>query len=100
VCKNVVIEMLKVWLKKRFYNVSIYGENSPMFDLLLGTVQGSILGSILYLNFVAPLFDLEYLKGFTDDMFIPRVGSNLNTHIYEMEQSLKTIIVKSGTCHL
>ena len=71
--------------------MSIDGSNSTLFNLLLGTVQGSILGPILYAIFVAPLFDLEYLEGFADDMFIPRSGRDLKTLISKMENSLANI---------
>jgi hypothetical protein len=54
-------------------------------------VQGSILGPILYAIFVAPLFDLEYLEGFADDMFIPRSGRDLKTLASNMENSLANI---------
>jgi hypothetical protein len=86
-----VINLIEVWLKRRFFYVSINGENSTLFNLLLGTVQGSILGPILYAIFVAPLFEIEYLEGFADDMFIPREGSNITTLISEMERSLEKI---------
>jgi hypothetical protein len=72
-----VVDLIRMWLKKSFYYVSIEGKNSTLYNLLLGTVQGSILGPILYAIYVAPLFDIEYLEGFADDMFIPRDGSNL-----------------------
>jgi hypothetical protein len=36
-----VIELVNVWLCERLYYVSIGGENSCMFDLLLGAVQHS-----------------------------------------------------------
>jgi hypothetical protein len=42
-----VVDLIKVWLMNRFYYVSIDGKNSVLFDLLLGTVQGSILGPVL-----------------------------------------------------
>ncbi len=50
--------------------MSIEGENSTLYNLLLGIGQRSTLGPILYALFVAPLFDIEYLEGFADDMFI------------------------------
>ena len=86
-----VIDLIKVWLEKRFYYVSINGENSTLYNLLLGTVQGSILGPTLYAIFVAPLFDIVYLEGFADDMFIPREGSILTTLVHDMEDSLDSI---------
>jgi hypothetical protein len=86
-----VVSLIEVWLRDRFYYVSIDGSNSTLFNLLLGTVQGSILGPILYAIFVAPLFDLEYLEGFADDMFIPRSGRDLKTLASNMENSLANI---------
>jgi hypothetical protein len=71
--------------------VSIDGLNSTFFNLLLGTVQGSILGPIFYAIFVAPLLDLEYLEGFADDMFITRSGRDLKTLTSDMEFSLDNI---------
>jgi hypothetical protein len=50
--------------------------NSTFFDILLGTVQGSILGPYLHAIFVAPLFDLEFFFAFADDTFIPRIVQN------------------------
>jgi hypothetical protein len=42
-----VIDLIEVWLKERSYYVSIDGVNYVLFDLLLGTVQGFILGPFL-----------------------------------------------------
>jgi hypothetical protein len=49
------------------------------------------LGPILYAIFVAPLFEMEYLEGFADDLFIPKDGSILTTLVQEMEDSLDKI---------
>jgi hypothetical protein len=38
------------------------------------TVQGSILGTILYAKFVAPLFDLKFFVAFSEDTLIPRLN--------------------------
>jgi hypothetical protein len=51
-----------VWL--RAFNASLNGENSDMFDLLLGTVQVSILGPVLHAIFVLPLFDIKPVLSF------------------------------------
>ena len=39
------------------------------FDSDVGTIQGSILGPILYALFVSPLFDLTQITNFADDNF-------------------------------
>jgi hypothetical protein len=47
-----IIKLVNVWVYDRLYYVSKGGENSCMFDLLLGTVLGSVLGLVLYALFV------------------------------------------------
>jgi hypothetical protein len=58
--------------------LSVDGVNSRIFDLLLGTVQGSILGPVFYAIFIAPVFKIENLYAFADDKFVPMVGINKN----------------------
>ena len=94
-----VLDLISVWLKNRSFFVSIDGQNSILHDLLLGTVQGSILGPILYAIFVSPLFDLCELYSFADDNFIPRINKHLPSLVNDMEVSLELItkwLVKSG----
>jgi hypothetical protein len=68
---NDVINLISVWLKQRSYYVSIDGEILVLFDLLLGTVKGFILGPVLYSIFISPIFEIEVLYAFADDSFIP-----------------------------
>jgi hypothetical protein len=56
-----------------------------MFDMLVGTVQGSIQGPILYAIFVLPVFDLEQMFAFADDMFILRMGTDVCVAVELME---------------
>jgi hypothetical protein len=46
-----VIGPIKVWLENRSYYVSKDGINLILYNLLLGTVQGLILGPVFYLIF-------------------------------------------------
>ena len=87
-----VISLIRVWLSNRSYYVTVEGTNSILFDLLLGTVQGSILGPILYAIFVSPVFDQEELFAFADDTFILRMGTNISFAVEEMEVYLAAII--------
>ena len=64
-----IIKLIKAWLENRSFYVSINGENSLMFDVLHGTVQGSVLGPVLYAIFVSPMFDLEDMSSFADDNY-------------------------------
>ena len=56
---------------KRFFYVSIDRKNSTLYEVLLGTVQGFVLGPVLYAIFISPLFDLEDLSAFADDKYSP-----------------------------
>ena len=48
---------------------SIDGINSTLYEVLLGTAQGSVLGPVLYAIFISPLFDLEDFSAFADDNY-------------------------------
>ena len=94
-----VIRLISSWLRERSFYVSIDGENSVLYDLLLGTVQGSILGPVLYAIFVSPMFDLEELSAFADDTFIPMSNTSLTKLITDMEKKIEAItkwLKKSG----
>ncbi len=86
-----MIKLISAWLKNRLYYVSIEGNNSTFYDLLLGTDQGSILGPILYAIFTSPLFDVEDMLRFADDNFIPRSDSSLPVLIKKVELALDFI---------
>jgi hypothetical protein len=86
-----VIELINVWLNKRTYYVNIDRVNSVLFDLLLGIVQGSILGPVLYKVFVSLLFDLEFMLAFADDNFLPKISLSKTKVVIEMERALDRI---------
>ena len=86
-----VIDLIKVWLEGRSFYVSIDGRNSMLLELVCGTVQGSILGPILYAIYVSPLFDLHNLTNFADDNFIIRWSSNMTELVVDFERSLEAI---------
>ena len=63
-----------------------------MTDVGSGTVQGSILGPLLYAIFVSPLFDLTNITNFADDNFIVGWNKLLHVLIDDMEKKLEMII--------
>ena len=96
---NDVIGLISVWLENRSYYVSLDGVNSVLFDLLLGTVQGSVLGPVLYAIFVSPVFDIEPILSFADDSFDVKSSKNKNEVVKDMEKSIEAItkwLKKSG----
>ena len=86
-----VIKLIRIWLEKRLFYVSIDGNNSYLLTSDSGTVQGSILGPILYAIFVSPLFDIEKMTNFADDNYVIRWNKCMEALITDMEKSLEAI---------
>jgi hypothetical protein len=99
-----VVDLIKIWLDDRSFYVSVDEKNSRMLDLVCGTVQGSILGPILYAMYVSPLFNLHNLTNFADDNFIIRwsnsrteLGSDLERSLEAIKLNKKIIVNESKT---
>jgi hypothetical protein len=60
-------------------------------DLIGGTIQGSILGPLLYAIYVSPLFDLIRLTIFADDNFVIRWNRCLEALIPDLKKDLETM---------
>ena len=65
---NDVVKLIEIWLTERYFYVSVNGCDSTVRVTWYGIVQGSILGPILYAIFISPLFDIENLTCFADDI--------------------------------
>ena len=86
-----LIELIRIWLDQRYYYVTIENDNSYVHTCTVGTVQGSILGPILYALFVAPLLDLVKLTLFADDNYIIASNDDLTALINDMKFTLEMI---------
>jgi hypothetical protein len=64
-----LVDLIKVWLSYHSFYVSINNDNSILFELASGTVQGWILGIILCAIYVSPLFHLQDLTNLANDNF-------------------------------
>ena len=87
-----LISLVGNWLSLRYFYVSVGGENSIIHMLNVGTVQGSILGPILYAIFVSPLFDLAKMTKFADNNFVIKCCKFLPKLIIDLKGSLEMII--------
>ena len=58
---NNLVTLIEVWLKERFFYVSVGNEVSTIMVSWYGIVQGSILGPVRYALFISPLFKIEKL---------------------------------------
>ena len=59
--------LLKDWLTNRKSFVDINGNHSNLHEENHGTVQGSVLGPILFSIFIRPIYDLEAMTTYADD---------------------------------
>ena len=89
---NDIIELLAVWLKKRFFFVEANGLRSEILENNIGTIQGSILGPILYALFIRPLYEIEKITTFADDNYIVSLHKNKKIALKELERKLEKII--------
>ena len=87
-----IVRLIETWLKNRHYYVQVSDLTSNFTEINSGTIQGSILGPILYAIFVAPLYDIEKLSNFADDNFILTNSKNKSFCITSMEEKLRVII--------
>ena len=87
-----IVSLVSEWLTTRYFFVSVDGESSYVHQLRVGTVQGSILGPILYALFVCPLFDLAKMTLFADDNYVIRRSKHLPELLIEMKLILEIII--------
>ena len=63
-------------VKNQSFYVNFDGKVSFMTEILLGIIQGSILGPVHFAIYVSPLFDLEFFLVFADNNFIPKFDDN------------------------
>ena len=87
-----LVTLIREWLTNRYFYVSIDDSNSFVHSSNVGTVQGSILGPILYAIFVSPLFDLAKLTLFADDNYVIRWNKKLTDLIVDMKAEIELII--------
>jgi hypothetical protein len=88
-----IISLIRVWLSDRCCYVNINNNNSYFYDSLTGTVQGSILGPILYAIYISPLFDICKITSFADDNYVLNWSKNKNQVTERLTDTL-TVVVK------
>ena len=87
-----VLSLVELWLRKRLFYIDINGEISKLHEIDYGTIQGSILGPVLYAIYVSPLFDLTELSNFADDNFALTWHKNKQSTISSMELKINVIV--------
>ena len=89
---NDLISLLDIWLRNRFSYVEANGRNSEIRENDIGTIQGSILGPILYALFIRPLYELVKLTTFADDNYLVETGHCKREVLKALELKLNKIV--------
>jgi hypothetical protein len=94
-----VINLLESWLKDRQCYVEVRNSCSQYFDSDDGTVQGSILGPVLFSLFMSPLLEKEDLISYADDSYLIRGNKNKETALQRLQfqiQKVQNWLTSSG----
>lgn len=74
-----LIKLLNSWLHDRLCYVEVGSKRSQYYESDAGTVQGSILGPVLFNLFMSPLLEKEDVTSYADDNYL--VKSNKSKEI-------------------
>jgi hypothetical protein len=78
------MSLLESWLRDRAAFVEVSVDRSMLYNINIGTVQGSILGPVLFSLFISPVFELQNIVAYADDTYTltsSRSKENLVTNI-------------------
>jgi len=89
---NDITQLIHNWLTNRRAYVEIGGECSDQFNVSEGTVQGSVLGPVLFAIFVAPMFELADVSSFADDSYLSESGPDLNDVINRLKTKTELLV--------
>jgi hypothetical protein len=86
-----LVKLIEVWLTECNLYVELDGKSLEIFDSKDGTIQGSVLGPILFAIFVSPLFDISSWTNFATDNFVLEFNTQVDTLIVDMQRKLEMI---------
>jgi exonuclease III len=87
-----LLQLLEVWLRQRSFYVEANGQNSSILENDVGTIQGSILGPILYALFIRPLYKITKVTTFADDNYVVKFNKDKKMALEELKKELEKII--------
>ena len=94
-----IVTLLKDWLNDRKFYVDINGNHSTLQSDNYGTIQGSVLGPILFSIFIRPIYDLEDLITYADDNYLGTENTFLSIALAETKRKIVAVscwLKKSG----
>ena len=65
-----LVNIIQDWLSKRKMYVDLNGKCSTFVNIDEGTLQGSVLGPVLFAIFISPIYETANLTTFADDNYL------------------------------
>jgi len=84
-------ELLEAWLRDRAAFVEVSSHRSMIYNVNIGTVQGSILGPLLFSLFVSPVFGLYNIIAYADDTYTITSAKTKENAVFELGEALTNI---------
>ena len=85
------LDLLEAWLRDQATFVEVSADRSMLSDVSIGTVQGSILGPVLFSLFAAPVFGLNKIVAYADDTYTIMSSRTKENAVVELGKALTTI---------
>lgn len=86
-------DIIIAWLSNRNAYIESGLNTSTYFDIKSGSIQGSVLGPILFSLFIDPIFDiLEEMLAFADDSYIYHVSEDITEVTSNLESKANTVV--------
>jgi hypothetical protein len=57
-----------------------------------GTIQGSVLGPVLFSLFIRPIYDVESITTYADDNYVMKIYTNKNIVLRQVKNSVEVIL--------
>ncbi len=64
------LDLLEAWLRDRATFVEVSADRSMHYNVNIGTVQGSILGPVLFSLFISPVFKMNNIVAYADETYM------------------------------
>ena len=85
-------QLIENWLEGRLFYVECTGHNSTIHEDNSGTIQGSVLGPVLFCLFIRPIFEIVELIAYADDNYMGEESKNLEEAIQNVKEKTETVI--------
>jgi hypothetical protein len=85
------MDLIKAWLRDRSAFVEVSSGRLMLFDLDIGTEQGSILGPVLFSLFASPVFDSNNIIAYAYDTYIKTSARSKDAVIKEVGEALAAV---------